>query len=243
MFPALNRRKDSVIVLESTGNGNNGFYYEVCTGVRKGFEVVFLPWYVDPNYKKSGDPISPADRVYIADLMGVEEIPSNLSEDQLRWYKDTSETIGKQKCQQEYPINIEQVFQATNSSFFSIKTMQAIKIKEPLHTLSWDNNYLSIRDGGSGFVFAEVNPEYEYLMAVDPSEGQIDPTAITILDPDGNEVLYWNEKLIPTDSIKLIEALGKQYGVAEILIESNSIGQHIIAVSYTHLTLPTILLV
>ena len=38
VFPALNRRKDSIIVLESTGNGNAGFYYEVCVGVRKGLQ-------------------------------------------------------------------------------------------------------------------------------------------------------------------------------------------------------------
>ena len=134
VFPALNRRKDSVIILESTGNGNSGFYYEVCTGRRKGFKVIFMPWFLDPSYRLEGDELTEEDLEYLKDLMGVGQIPEELDHDQLRWFRATSETVGKAKCQQEYPINVEQVFQATNSSFFSYKAIQKAKGGEVLKT-------------------------------------------------------------------------------------------------------------
>ena len=81
VFPALNRREDSVIVLESTGNGNSGFYYEVCMGIRKGFEVVFMPWFMDPNYRLKGKEIPEEDLEYLKDLMGVEALPEHLDHD------------------------------------------------------------------------------------------------------------------------------------------------------------------
>ena len=228
VFPALNRRSDSVIVLESTGNGNSGFYYEVCTKIRKGFEVVFMPWFMDPEYKKDGDELSEQDLEYIKDLMGVSEFPEGLSEAQLRWYRDTSEVTGKAKCQQEYPVSVEQVFQATNSSFFSFQVMQKLGGNEPLHYLSYDGNYLQQRALGPGEVYQTPNPEYEYLMSVDPTEGSNDPAVIMIFDPDGNEVLFWREKMPPEGLIRLVDALGKQYNMASLLIESNGVGIYVL---------------
>ena len=228
IYPALNRRKDSVIVLESTGNGNSGFYYEVCMGIRKGFKVVFMPWFLDENYRLEGEEIPEDDMEYLKDLMGVAEIPHHLDQDQLRWYKATSETIGKAKGQQEYPVNVEQVFMATNSSFFSVRTTQKLKGEPALHTLTMENGYLTQRPGASGIVYEQPRPEYEYLMGVDTSEGQHDPTVITILNPKGEEVLFWREKILPDDIVKLVDILGKMYNNALVACESNGIGMHII---------------
>ena len=229
VFPALNRRKDSVIVLESTGNGNAGFYYEVCVGIRKGFEVVFMPWYLDDDYREEGEKLSIEDRYYIAELMGVDEVPEHLTDDQLRWYQTTSHAIGKAKGQQEYPINVEQVFQATNSSFFSVKTTSKIKIKEPLHALTYENGYLTSRPAGPGSVYAQPHHEFEYILSVDSSEGSIDPSVIIILDPDGNEVLFWREKIVPEDLVELIDALGKRYNMAKVVVENNGVGFYVVS--------------
>ena len=64
--------------------------------------------------------------------MGTDLIPDFLDDDQLKWYEQTSETLGKAKAQQEYPLTIEQVFLATNSSFFSVKTFQKLQEREPI---------------------------------------------------------------------------------------------------------------
>ena len=228
ILPALKRRKDSVIILESTGNGNAGFYYEVCVGIRKGFKVVFMPWHLDPDYTTGGDKLTPEDLEYIEDLMGVDRIPDFLSEDQLRWFQSVSEVIGKAKCQQEYPINVEQVFQATSTSFFSFKTIKKLKGGEVIKTLSFEDGYLTQRAIGFGQVFEAVRPDYEYIIGVDSSEGQNDPSVLTVLNPEGHEVLFWRELLLPDDLVKLIDVIGKQYNSARVAVESNGIGAYII---------------
>ena len=194
----------------------------------KGFKVVFMPWYLDEDYREDGEKLSVEERYYIAELMGVDEIPDHLDDDQLRWYQTTSHAIGKAKGQQEYPINVEQVFQATNSSFFSVKTTSKIKIQEPIHALTYENGYLTNRPVGPGSVYAQPNPEFEYIMSVDSSEGSIDPSVIIILDPDGNEVLFWREKVVPEELVELIDALGKRYNMAKVVVENNGVGYYVV---------------
>ena len=228
IFPALNRRKDSIIILESTGNGNSGFYYEVCLGIRKGFKVVFLPWNLDEDYSIDGEDLTEADLENIQELLGVSEIPDYLSEGQLRWFRLTSEAMGKAKCQQEYPINVAQVFQATNASLFPMSIVGMIKMKEPLHTLGYENGYLVQKHHGSGLVFDKVDPEKEYIIVCDPSEGVEDPTVIGIYGPDGKETLFWREKLQVEDVVSLLNILGRQYNDSRVVIENNGFGLYIV---------------
>ena len=117
---------------------------------------------------------------------------------------------------------------ATNSSFFSVKTSQKLKGGDIIHTLAFENGYLTQRVGAQGLVYEQARPEYEYLMGVDSSEGQHDPTVITILNPLGEEVLFWREKLLPDDIVKLVDLLGKTYNNCMIACESNGIGMHIL---------------
>ena len=225
VFPALNRRKDSIIVLESTGNGAQGFYYEICTGQKKGFAVVFMPWYLDGNYVKPVD--DKLDLEYVRDLMGVEELPE-LSEEQFQWYQDTSETIGKAKCQQEYPLNVEQVFQATSNSFFSSKVNNGIDIREPIAELVLKGGLLTHKEHGSGKVFEAPDDDFEYILSCDPSAGVEDPTHITVFSPDGHEVAYWSEYIDPDQVVDIVNALGKYYNDALVIVERNGIGQYVL---------------
>ena len=228
VFPALNRREDSVIVLESTGNGNAGFYYEVCTGIRKGFEVVFMPWFMDVDYTKGGDDLSENDLEYIKDLMGVKEFPPGLTEGQLRWYRDTSEVTGKAKGQQEYPVSVEQVFQATNASFFSFNTMEKVVDKAPIYQMSYEQGFLSKRPLGAGLFYENVDAGKEYLIACDPSEGVIDPCVIGVYGPEGEEVMFWRELMPPETIVELLNSLGKHWNNARLVIEENGIGKYIL---------------
>lgn len=239
-FPSINRKKNSVIIMESTGNGTSGFYYDVCTGKRKGFEVIFLPWYLDDGYTVSTPKLSDGDRDYIADLMGVEQIPDYLTDGQLKWFQQTSELQGKAKTQQEYPINVEQVFQATNSSFFSTKAIQKLATRAPVHCLSFEHGYLNHRERAPGEVFEKARVEKEYIIVCDPSEGAIDPSVITIVGPEGEEVLFWREKLPPEEVVDILNALGRQYNDARIVVESNGIGQYILRSLISHKFYPNV---
>ena len=225
VFPALNRRKDSIIILESTGNGAQGFYYEVSTGQKKGFEVVFMPWYLDANYRKEVD--GKLDYEYIKELMGVEELP-DLSDEQMQWYLDTSETVGKAKCQQEYPLNVEQVFQATSNSFFSSKVSNGVDVQEPIQELILRNGLLTYKEKGLGKIYEVPNNEHEYILACDPSEGVEDPSHITVLNPFGKEVACWSERIDPDQVVETIHALAKFYNDALVVVERNGIGLYVL---------------
>ena len=225
VFPALNRRQDSVIILESTGNGNNGFYYDICVGNKKGFGVVFMPWFLDHNYKK--EVVEKMDYEYISDLMGVEETP-DLTDEQLQWYQDTSETIGKAKCQQEYPINIEQVFQATSNSFFSARAQQSVVNQDPQFCFTMKHGLLTISETGAGQIYQPTDDTMEYILSLDPSSGIEDPSSFNVISPDGEEVAYWNEYLDPDQVVEVAHALGKYYNDATIVVERNGIGQYIL---------------
>ena len=229
IFPALQRREDSIIVLESTGNGNSGFYYEVCLGIRKGFEVVFLPWFLDSDYRVSGEPMEDHEKEVIADLMGVKEVPEGLDDDQLRWYQATSESMGKAACQQEYPISVDQVFQATSTSFFTSKTMQKLTPLPPIYYLAYNDGFLNKRpQGGPCAVYEKPTANYEYLMAVDPSDGINDPSSIQVFNPNGVEVAHWHEKMQAEDVVQVILVLAKHYNNCKVLVESNNIGEYVV---------------
>ena len=228
VFPALNRRKDSLIILESTGNGNAGFYYEVCLGIRKGFEVVFMPWFLDRGYQVEGEPFTDLEKEVIADLMGVKKVPDELTDAQLRWYQQTNETIGKAKCQQEYPINIEQVFQSTSLSFFSAKTMQAVTPAPAEYHLKVVDGFLQRSPRGPCQVFSRPRPDYEYMLVADTSEGVEDSSSISVIDPDGNEVAHWHELLQPDDVVKVIVLVANHYGQARVVVENNGIGAYVL---------------
>ena len=228
LYPALNKRKDSIIILESTGNGNSGFYYEVCTGQRKGFEVIFLAWHEDATYSSEGDELNEREIAHIVDLMGVAELPNYLTNSQLRWFRESSEVLGKAKCQQEYPINISQVFQATNSSWFSSHTILKLEEHEILYQMALDENgFLMNKPIANGHFYDRVNSDYEYIIACDPSEGAHDPTAITVYDPLGKEVMCWREVADSDIVVDLLDRLGRYWNTARIILERNGIGVHV----------------
>ena len=227
VFPALNRRSKSQIVLESTGNGNTGFYYEVCTGERDGFGVVFMPWFLDADYRVEGEKLTEEEMVEIKDRMGV-DIPEHLDEAQLRWYLQTSKTVGKMKCQQEYPVNVDQVFLSTSLSFFSHKATQSVTVKETVYTLDYSNGFLSKVLHGPGLVWETPKSTSEYLISADVSEGVIDYTSINVFDPAGEEVAYWHGKYSPDDVCDILFHLGRHFNNAWIAVESNGIGAYVL---------------
>ena len=225
MSPSLKRRPDSRLIMESTGNGATGFYYEACMGKRKGFEVIFLPWYEDAEYKKEGT-LTSTDRSLLVNIVGTEV--DHLSDEQLIWYRDTSSEMGISKCQQEYPNTIEQVFLSTNKSFFSTETILKIQPEKALYYLNYKDNFLTRDTFGPCTVWEAPHADYEYLISADTSEGVIDPSSINVINPHGDEVAYWTGKYEVNELSRLLVALAKHYNNAWVAIESNGIGASVI---------------
>ena len=229
IFPGLNRKKDSIIILESTGNGNAGFFYDVCLGNVKGFEVLFFPWHYEEEYKEPTEELTDLDKQQIADLMGTAELPDYLTDEQLVWYRSSSLILGKAKNQQEYPVTIEQVFQATSSSYFNPIAIEKILPKEQIYGLKIVNGLLMATDYANCTVFAGPNPENEYLLVVDPSAtGEGDAMSLSVFDPDGEEVAHWHEPLAAHDVVAVVHAMARHYNDALVVVESNGPGMYVL---------------
>lgn len=225
MSPSLRRRPDSKVIIESTGNGATGFYYDVCTGKKKGFKVVFLPWYEDDDYR-SDDLLNEQERILVKDYIDGEI--DHLDEKQLAWYYHTALEMGVNSCQQEYPNNVEQVFLSTNKSFFVPNCINKIEHKKPIYYLNYTDGFLSKSHAGPCQVWEAPKNASEYLIAVDASEGIIDPSSITVISPSGEEVAHWHSKYTIDALGDLLVKLARHYNNAWIAVESNGIGNTLI---------------
>ncbi len=230
IFPGLSRKAGSMIILESTGNGSVGFFHDVSMGVKKGFEVIFLPWHYEPEYKDDTDKLEDIQIELVLERMGIKDRPEYLLDNQMSWYLKQSETLGKAKCQQEYPLTVSQVFQATSNSFFTFEAQNSITSAIPKVQMNMQHNLLSIKTEGPGKIFELPDPEMEYLISVDPCVGETessDATSINVFNPDGVEVASWHEKMAPDSTIDTCIALAKYYNDALLVIENNGIGEYI----------------
>ena len=226
MSPSLRRRPDSRVIMESTGNGATGLYYEICMGKKDGFETVFLPWYNDVDYTKDGE-LDSSERDTILTTLDITN--TDLSDGQLIWYRDTAGEMGVNACQQEYPNTVEQVFLSTNQSFFSVQAVKKVEGKDPIYFMNLNDGFLVRTKYGPCQVWEAPKAHYEYLIVVDSSEGIIDPSSIGVYNPHGEEVAHWHNKHSPDELCKVIFNLAKHFGNAVIAVESNGIGQYVIS--------------
>lgn len=140
---ALSNAPDTVAVIEATANGAAGFFHETCEGARADkneFDLIFLPWWLDPE---NASPISPEERAAWEWVLTEEEdeqayaVRYRLSFEQLKWRR---ETIASPKCykpgvsrydvfKQEYPACYEEAWLASSRNFFI-----------PRSTLAWSQH-------------------------------------------------------------------------------------------------------
>ena len=225
MSPALRRRPDSVVIMESTGNGATGLYYDICMGKKSGFKTVFLPWFHDEDYRKEGT-LDEGQLEQVKEF--IDGSIDHLDSRQLVWYYETAQEMGKASCQQEYPNSVEQVFLSTNQSFFSVTTVQKVKETDPLYFLSYHDGFFSKASLGPCIVWEKPVAEYEYLISADVSEGVVDNSSFSVFDPKGNEVAHWHGKYDPDTVCEILLHLGRHYNNAWLAIESNGIGQYVL---------------
>ncbi len=124
---------DTEIILESTANGMLGMFYDLVIEAeanQNDYEVVFIPWYWQPEYRRS----QPANGVY--ELTAEEEeyrilysqSPYEkivLDKEQIYWMRaKISEFRGnKWKFYQEYPAYLQQAFQTSGDSLISAEAV------------------------------------------------------------------------------------------------------------------------
>lgn len=112
------------ILIESTANGTNNMFYELCVpedGHDSGFEVIFIPWFWDKDYRLA---LLKEIKLDASDSMYQQEY--NLDDEQMNWryskislfqsLKKETGISGMTKFCQEYPACISEAFSATMES-------------------------------------------------------------------------------------------------------------------------------
>jgi hypothetical protein len=87
-------------------------------------------------------------------------------------------------------------------------------------------NPLSMQEGCE--IYEEYHQGLEYRMGIDPSEGVVDPSSITLVDPYGKKVARFNGMITIQGLSDKVKFLYYKYGKPLIIPESNNAGSALI---------------
>lgn len=140
-FNTIGDTQGTEIILESTGKGVSGFFYNTAQAAIRGkgeYRAIFIPWFWDEQYQRpcpDGWNPGPAWMAYAQQ--------HSLTWEQLYWAYTKSETLGSaisaspdEPCwlfKQEYPATFDEAFQSSGNSFIpATSVLRARKPKEPV---------------------------------------------------------------------------------------------------------------
>lgn len=114
---------DSTIIIESTGEGTEGYFYDMCKSAELNdgdlspldYKFFFFPWHREPTYAldhQIGWDVSLTDYFTSLNKQGIE-----LSTQQKYWYATQFKTLGE-KIKQEFPSTPEESFVSTSEAYY-----------------------------------------------------------------------------------------------------------------------------
>lgn len=235
------------VFMESTANGNEGYFYEVWRDAikgRGGWNPLFIPWWQMQAYRL------PPPHVFVYDKEE-ERLRErfNLDDSQLWWRRFILHT----KCnddliffRQEYPSDWMEAFQSSGSKFFPVQVLQPLFDKyEEEERKNPPKRGTVIRDeagkpewvddpDGWCILHKEPDPSLAYATMVDTSEGTEDeahdPSGFLVLSLPQDvgkleeEVFEYNGFLDPDQLAQFAMLVGEWYNWSYIMHEDNNHG-------------------
>lgn len=252
------------IVLESTARGDNAakdFWYDNTNGFRKIFvgfvakEDYRLPITIDQYFElselpdsKYGDELREREKIikeikfWYPQLTTAYEI-ENEAMSRLAWRRmkiDTDCRGSKDKFKQEYPITVEDAFEGSSNSIFSIERiiemeeiLNNLKIKPKLYRYYHDD---TIKDAYHKFapakyghleIYEQPMEDTYYVIGADGAqgvEGGDDSSAYVLKLPNYEEVACFSDIIRPDEFAGVCNFLGLLYNKALLGIELNDKG-------------------
>ena len=138
--------KNGRVIIESTGEGSEGYFYEMCTEAMQRsndklsdmqFKLFFFPWWMESHYTIS-DPwdIEYEDEKYFKSIEKEKGIKLTLG--QKNWYCYQKSILGS-RVQQEYPSTENEGFISTSDAYYFQQAIdKAYKDNRCLHTSLYD---------------------------------------------------------------------------------------------------------
>lgn len=185
------------VVLESTPNGAQGYFYEKCMEALSGrsiWTLHFYSWWWDDTYRLDGEPIT------LTDEEKELKRKHNLDDSQIRWRRLKQQELGRYFIQ-EYPEDPVSCFLTSGNSFFGDLTGVFITPYE-----------------------VQYDPTHKYCAGLD--FGQKDFTSMSVFDKTMKQqvdLLHVN-KLDWSEIRRRIKQTYDKWHLNSVLAESNSIG-------------------
>lgn len=186
------------VVLESTPNGAQGYFYELCMEALRGdgiWKLHFYPWWWDTEYRIDGDPITLTDEeAELSRLHGLDQA-------QIRWRRLKQKEL-RSLFLQEYPEDAVSCFLTSGNSYFG----------------NLSNAFTAPMD-------ATYDPSHEYVAGLDFGQTN-DFTAMPVIDVTTKRQvdLLHIRKLEWSEQRRRIKQMYQKWNCARIGAESNSIG-------------------
>ena len=229
---------NTMVIIESTANGFNEFkdLWDGAVAGTNGWRPVFLPWYMEPEYRK---PVEPGT-VWTDEEMRLKET-YHLDEEQLSWRRWCIKTNcggDEQLFRQEYPNTPDEAFLLSGDPYFNNDIIMARRMAatEPLRVGLFEYDEPEIEGGapknwrfadgdkGKSFIriFEEPKPGHPYVLGGDTAgEGSDCFTAHVIDNTDGHQVAELQQPLSEILYARQVFCLGRYYNDALAAIEVN----------------------
>jgi len=210
------------LAMESTGNGVGNFFHRRAMGAATGkskTRLHFFNWLDFPEYSHDLSPEAETAFLDSLDPDLEEDIlytDYGLSAKQLSWRREKLDELDYdlRRFKQEYPITLDECFQAAGSSvFFKVRYVPTKEWKRV------DRELWALED--------HPRKDRTYLIGADPAGGleQDNSVAQVICLDSMEQVAEWTSNLRkPDDFGKMLADLGEHYNKAYIVVEANNHG-------------------
>lgn len=227
---------DTMVIIESTANGYEAFkeLWDGAVNGTNGWRAVFLPWYLEPHYRKPVEPgtVWTEDERKLQDQYG-------LDEEQLswrRWCIRVNLGGSEQLFRQEYPNTPDEAFLLSGDAYFDNDVVMARRRAAPAPIREGLFEYLEPEiEGGAprewkfvdkadGFIriYEEPKPGHPYVLGGDTAGEGSDRFTVYLLDnTTGKQVAELQQPLSEVLYARQVFCLGHYYNTALAGIEVN----------------------
>ena len=203
----------------STVNGLGNWYYETYTkAVEKGnaFNAIDIQWKEHPEYFRN------PEFQHLYDEMEKREPPIRIDD----WEHITKANMSQKKWLQEFECQ----FLGTGDTFIDGPVLSYLADNIDREYYTKYNNRMR--------VWKEPEPYYDYVIGVDTALGRdLDYSAAQIINTYNGEVVaeFYSNKTPINDFASILYSEGLYYNTANIIVERNTIGNHLLDVLYNTL--------
>lgn len=226
-------------VVESTGFGLGGAFYEEYLRAKKDGRALFFPWWMDPRYRST-----PGLSLEDADPFIQEQAKRYpLDPFQVAWANNkflNEKGSDERLFRQEYPGCEDDAFQGQSRSVFEISLIK--KLQDQVRDAKEDSAKFSFDIGLPKEVAPGLNlihrldepggPDSDYVIGADPAEGLEtgDSSALIVLDRVRGIVVAYAETILDVDSFaELLKSVSRYYNDAWLVVERNNHGHAVIS--------------